>query len=153
MKIAVFSDSHGNTKNMISAVLSWQPDLIVHLGDYEVDARLLAYECEIQVRSVRGNCDMASRAADSDLFELGGKRILMCHGHKYDVKYDLTPLLNAAHFSKADIVLYGHTHIAHLEEIEGMLVLNPGSCGSGSKRSWAKLILDNNEARAEIIPI
>ena len=37
MKIAVFSDTHGNTGKMLRAVEALRPDAIVHLGDYERD--------------------------------------------------------------------------------------------------------------------
>jgi putative phosphoesterase len=126
---------------MLAAVRSWQPDLILHLGDHASDAEELAAECGVPMRGVRGNCDLGSRAPDSDLFLLAGRRILMCHGHLHRVKITLDSLLNAAHFSRADIVLYGHTHLADRFTADGVLVLNPGSVGTGRHPSWAKLIL------------
>ncbi|MGI6028964.1 MAG: metallophosphoesterase family protein [Candidatus Heteroscillospira sp.] len=153
MKIAVFSDSHGDVDTMLSAVRAWQPDLILHLGDHALDAEELAGECGISVRRVRGNCDLASRAPDSDMFELEGVRILMCHGHRHRVKLGLDAMLNAAYFSHADVVLYGHTHVSDLQHHGDMLVINPGSVGTGSHPSWAKLELDGGEIQAEIVPI
>ena len=153
MKIAVFSDSHGDVQAMVRAVRGYGPDLVLHLGDHAADAEELAAECGVAIRRVRGNCDLASRAPDSDLFELAGVRILMCHGHRHRVKLTLDALLNAAHFSRADVVLYGHTHIADLQHEGQMLVLNPGSIGTGSHPSWAKLELEDGTARAEIVRI
>ena len=153
MKIAVFSDSHGDVDTMCQAVRGYAPDLILHLGDHALDGEELAAECGIQLRRVRGNCDLASRAPDSDLFELEGVRILMCHGHRHRVKLSLDSLLNAGHFSRADVVLYGHTHIADLQHVGDMLVLNPGSCGTGSHPSWAKLELHDGDVHSEIVYI
>ncbi|MGE4353003.1 MAG: metallophosphoesterase [Oscillospiraceae bacterium] len=153
MKIAVFSDSHGDISAMLAAVRSFSPDLILHLGDHTGDADELTAETGIPVRRVRGNCDFATTAPLSDMFELSGRRILMCHGHRHQVKLGLDSLLNAAHFSHADIVLYGHTHQAYLAHVGNMLILNPGSIGSGTHRSWAKLTIENEKTDAEIIPV
>lgn len=153
MKIAVFSDSHGDVDTMAGAVRSWQPDLILHLGDHVSDARELAAECGVPVRCVRGNCDMGARAPESDLFLLGNRRFLMCHGHLHRVKISLESLLAAARFSRADVVLYGHTHLADRFETDGMLVLNPGSVGTGRHPSWARLILTEEALTAEIVEV
>ena len=150
MKIAVFSDSHGDISSMLAAVRSFSPDMIFHLGDHAKDADELTIQTGIQVRRVRGNCDFGSTAPESDMFVLAGRRILMCHGHRHKVKISLDCLLDAAIFSRADIVLYGHTHTAHLEHEGNMLLLNPGSIGSGSHRSWAKLIIDDEKVTAKI---
>ena len=32
-KICVFSDSHGNSENMIQAIEMEKPDIVIHLGD------------------------------------------------------------------------------------------------------------------------
>lgn len=153
MKIAVFSDSHGNVQAMCQAVRAYVPDFVLHLGDHASDAEEMAAECGVPFRRVRGNCDLASRAPDSDMFELGGVRILMCHGHRHQVKISLNSLLNAGHFSRADVVLYGHTHIADLQQVDDMLVLNPGSIGTGAHPSWAKLEIEDGKAAAEIVRI
>jgi putative phosphoesterase len=59
-----------------------------------------------------------------------GVDVYFTHGHLHRVKQYLAALLRDARASRADIVLYGHTHIAdcHREE-DGLWVLNPGSCG------------------------
>jgi len=149
----VFSDSHGSLEEMLHAVRVWQPDLILHLGDHALDAQELQTECGVPVRYVKGNCDLGSPAPASNMFELDGVRIMMCHGHLHRVKMTLDSLLNAAHFSRADVVLYGHTHVAHLEETAGMLVINPGSVGSSRRRSWAKLETHDGKASAEVVYI
>ena len=151
MKIAVFSDSHGSLDEMLCAVRVWQPDLILHLGDHALDAQELRTECGVPVRCVKGNCDLGSAVPASNMFVLDGVRIMMCHGHLHRVKITLDSLLNAGHFSRADVVLYGHTHAAHLERVENMLVINPGSIGCARRKSWAKLEINDGKASAEIV--
>ena len=44
MILAVFSDTHGNTAGMLSAVRRMRPDVLVHLGDNLRDSAELARE-------------------------------------------------------------------------------------------------------------
>ena len=52
---------------------------------------------------------------------------MFTHGHTYNVKYTLSQLKSAARSNGADIVLYGHTHVAKTEYDDGLYVMNPGS--------------------------
>ena len=54
-------------------------------------------------------------------------------GGKLDV------LLYAAQCCGCRIAMFGHTHRAGFEQLEGMFVLNPGTAGKGPDRTWAKL--------------
>ena len=113
---------------MDKAVREHAPGLILHLGDYELDARVLAKTFpHLPIRSVRGNCDFRSKAPVLDDFIVAGKRIIMTHGHRYDVKSDYTALCNMGRAEGADILLFGHTHIPYYEQLGTMHVLNPGS--------------------------
>ena len=130
MKIIVFSDSHGRTNRMLSAILDHNPDLVLHLGDHSSDCRELQMVFpELIIRNVRGNCDFGAHEPDTDEFVLCGKRIFMTHGHRYRVKTGMQDLLETAKGRMADIVLYGHTHLAREMELEGMRIYNPGSVG------------------------
>jgi len=80
---------------------------------------------------VKGNNDYFDKSYPLErCFELGGKRIFMCHGHKYNVKSSLISLVYRAKEQGADIVLYGHTHLPHKEDYDGMLIINPGTVGT-----------------------
>lgn len=116
MTLLVFSDSHGRTSKMLEAFDRQikKPDAVVFLGD---GLRDISY-CdgwEVPVLCVCGNCDVFSvfggiHAEDEMVTNLGGKRIMMTHGHDYSVKSTLSRLCIAANRNKADIVLFGHTH-------------------------------------------
>lgn len=43
MKVLVFSDSHGNETNMITAIEQEAPDMVLHLGDCWEDAQELRW--------------------------------------------------------------------------------------------------------------
>jgi len=132
MLIAVFSDTHGHTGPMHRAILRHRPDMVLHLGDHARDAEELAELFPgLDVRSVRGNCDLACPAPESLQFEAEGVSIFMTHGHRYSVKFTLDSLLNAAHFSGAKLALFGHTHCAEYRNYGDLALLNPGSAGTG----------------------
>jgi len=113
---------------MLRATREHQPDLILHLGDHDFDTAVLtdAYPYT-PIRAVRGNCDFGSKYALLVNFEVAGKRIVMTHGHRYDVKTDLIPLIRMGQKAQADLLLFGHTHCTHYEQVDTMHVLNPGS--------------------------
>lgn len=129
MKALVFSDSHGKLDNLIE-VLKLHPDYeaIFHLGDLEEDDRHLRNLTPYPVYMVKGNCDYYSQSASSLTIQWQGKRIAMCHGHRYIGYNDgVEPLRYFAEQQKADIVLFGHTHEPLLQELDGRTYLNPGS--------------------------
>lgn len=99
MLLAVFSDSHGNREPMRRAIRAHNPDMVLHLGDYARDAAALADALPgLEVRYVRGNCDVGSPAPETLCFALEGVSVFMTHGHLYSVKYTLQSLANAAIF-------------------------------------------------------
>ena len=136
MKILVFSDTHTRLGPMVKAVREMEPDLILHLGDHDQDAQTLAREfSHIPLRVVRGNCDFGAKTPLLEDFLFAGKRIVMTHGHRYNVKWDYTDAIEMGRASGADILLFGHTHVAHYEQAGKMHVLNPGSAGAGLQKS------------------
>ncbi|MBQ8831377.1 MAG: metallophosphoesterase [Oscillospiraceae bacterium] len=149
MKILVMSDSHGNIQNMLTAVVSETPDMILHLGDHHTDCRELRQRFpEIPLRAVKGNCDRAGEL-ETEEFICEYLRIMMVHGHRFNVKYSLDSLVTNAMYNEVDILLYGHTHVAHTQEFEGMYIINPGSVGA-SRATYCVLELDSGKVSYEI---
>ena len=130
MKILVLSDSHGDVAAMTRAVRQFAPDLVLHLGDCLRDAmRLQEQSAPIPKEMVPGNCDFGTHAPETRILELGGVRILMTHGHRFQVKMSPLRAIYAAAEAQAQLLLYGHTHQALHTAQMGVQVLNPGSCG------------------------
>jgi putative phosphoesterase len=147
MKILVLSDSHSTLSFMRRCIDSVKPDAVVHLGDHFDDAAAMKEEYPaLRFYAVPGNCDRYRCPPNQPeilIQRVCGVHLYMTHGHRHSVKSYLGALLRDARMCKVDAVLYGHTHVAdcHWEE-DGLLVLNPGSCGyfGGS----AGLILTEN---------
>ena len=154
MKIAVFSDSHGNIENMRKAILSWQPDQLIHLGDCCADARAIAREFPLlPMANVRGNCDYGDTAPEDRLFDLEGLRFFIAHGHRHNVKMGLDSFGNSVCFSGSNIGLFGHTHRAQYIEFGGMVFMNPGSVGDRNRPTYGQIIIENGEFHCEIVDI
>ena len=149
MKIAVFSDSHGQSRAMLRAIRASQPDVILHLGDYCRDTAPLEREfSDIPLYAVRGNGDLGSREEATLFLTLGGTRFFLTHGHLYGVKSGLSALIEAARERGADAVLFGHTHKSYMDYHRGMYVINPGATGSYGVHSWAELDVNEKEPGA-----
>ena len=136
MKILVLSDSHSGLSFMRYAVQRTKPDAIIHLGDYFDDGEALAKTFgHITIHQVGGNCDRHRSyeiRPETLCYALGGVKILMVHGHNQHVKSGLGGLLSLARSTGAQVALYGHTHMADFHIEDGILLLNPGACGSFS---------------------
>ena len=133
MKILVFSDSHGNEDNMVRAVERERPstlDAIVHLGDGWRDAEALhRLYPRIPLEQVPGNCDLGRFEERERVVFFGDCRVLLCHGHTLGVKSSLLRASYEARERGAQALLYGHTHIPHIDYHDGLWLVNPGSIG------------------------
>ena len=58
------------------------------------------------------------------MIDLDGYRVFITHGHGYHVSYSPNRLVAEALHRNAQIAMYGHTHVPHLEQMEGVIVLN-----------------------------
>ena len=129
LRLLVVSDSHGDVRALVRAVRS-QPDAawVIHLGDGEQDVEeAQRFLKEKRVMQVSGNCDFCSSLPAVGSILLNGVRIFFTHGHLYGVKGGDSRLKAAARAQGADVVLYGHTHVATAYYEDGLYVLNPGS--------------------------
>ena len=152
MKVAVFSDTHTNTARMLEAVRQSMPDAIIHLGDHVRDTQCLQQEFpEIPLYSVRGNCDFTSGAPDKAVVQMGTVKAFLTHGHLYNVDWNTDSLVYAAMEAECRIAMFGHTHIPENAEFGGVLLLNPGTAGKGSKLTYAVVeVFENGGVACEI---
>lgn len=119
-KIAVLSDTHGLLRPEVLPYLE-AADVILHAGDINTQAIVDTLRVYAGTYIVRGNNDKAwaESLPHSLTVSIGGVRFFMVH-NKRDVPKDL---------SGVDVVVFGHSHKYACEEREGVLWLNPGSCG------------------------
>lgn len=125
-------------------------DRIIHLGDFVSDAKdLESIYTGIPIDYVKGNCDyFESSTPREKILNLSGKRILLTHGHYYNVKDDYYTIGQVGMERAVELVLFGHTHRAYLGYEKDVMLLNPGSIseprGSG-KPSYAIIEIDKND--------
>ena len=138
------SDSHRSVGKVLEVVERHpEADLFLHLGDGEADFEAVQeIHPEHRYHHVSGNCDYDSTTPTYDILCLCKKIIFLTHGHRYAVKYGLEELKRAARRQGADVVLYGHTHMAHTEYDDGLYVMNPGSLTLPRERGSSYGILD-----------
>ena len=120
MKLAILSDTHGLLRPQVEEYLK-TADAILHGGDInrqEIVDQLRQYA---PLYIVRGNNDKEwAQSIPHDLpVTLGGVTFYMVHNKK-EAPADL---------AGADVVVFGHSHKYVQEERDGILWLNPGSCG------------------------
>ena len=146
MRILVCSDSHGTVGGMLEAVEREHPSLVLHLGDLLRDAGDLAYRMpELAVCQVPGNCDGWTGEPKERYFEVEGRKILMGHGHQWQVKSGYEGAIAVARRQGADILLFGHTHRAYCQQEDGLWVMNPGSIRTGPGASYGMILLEKEK--------
>ncbi len=140
MRILVTSDTHGDAASLRQAILAQpQADVVIHLGDGENDVEQAKRSFPDKMfLQVRGNCDWASQLPTVGEYEAEGVRIFYTHGHLYGVKSGDYQLISAARERKAQVALFGHTHLAREDYEDGLYLMNPGRL-SGWEASYGIL--------------
>ena len=120
MKIAILSDTHGLLRPAVVEQLK-TADVILHGGDINRQSVVDEMQQYAPLYVVRGNNDKAwAEDIPHDLtVTLEGVTFYMVHNKK-ELPADLTGV---------DVVVFGHSHKYVQEEKDGVLWLNPGSCG------------------------
>ncbi|WP_297211088.1 metallophosphoesterase family protein [uncultured Flavonifractor sp.] len=120
MKLAILSDTHGLLRPEVLEHLN-TADAIFHGGDINKQSILDELEQYAPLYVVRGNNDKewAEAVPHHLTVTLGGVRFCMVHNKK-ELPADLSGI---------DAVVFGHSHKYVQEEKDGLLWLNPGSCG------------------------
>jgi len=145
--VGVISDTHSLLRPEASEYLHGS-DMIVHAGDIGSVDVIVALEEIAPVVAIRGNIDKGSWADDFpevEVVEVHGKYLYILHSLN---DLDLDP--TAAGFS---VVISGHSHAPKMEEIDGVLYLNPGSAGPRRFKlpiALAKLSVSDSSISAEI---
>ncbi|AGT33001.1 metallophosphatase [Geobacillus genomosp. 3] len=144
MKAVIVSDSHGLTDELAQIVMRHRHEvnLFIHCGDSELPAEADAIA---PFAVVRGNCDWTAAFPDERIEEADGVRLFVTHGHLYGVKTSLLRLYYRAKEAGANIVCFGHSHLAGAEQIDDVLFINPGSIAlprGRKEKTYAVLEMD-----------
>lgn len=163
MKYLFASDIHGSAyycRKLLDAFREEQAERLVLLGDLlyhgprndlpreyapkEVIA--LLNEHKNKIYAVRGNCEAEVDQmvlefpvmADYCILSVDGRTFYVTHGHIYN-QDNLPPL------REGDILIHGHTHVLKAQQMDGYILLNPGSVSipkEGNPATYA--VLENS---------
>jgi uncharacterized protein len=147
--VIIVSDSHGlqGELRMIKDRHQNEAEAFIHCGDSELD-----YHSDEMTgfHKVRGNCDFDRNYQEDIDFSVGEMKFFVTHGHLYNVKMNLMSLSYRADEVRAQIVCFGHSHLAGAEKVGEKLFINPGSIrqprggACGVTPTYVKLSWDNN---------
>ena len=140
MKVGILSDTHSKVKRAkesLDLLIKNGAEFIVHAGDIcEFETLELLKNCGLRYVVVYGNNDahLVQYHNDYNLvqepyyFKLDNTKFKLMH-----LPFYMTP--------DAEVVIFGHTHEFHCEEINGTLFLNPGeSCARNKPVSECALL-------------
>ena len=140
--IGIFSDTHRNLDGLREAAekaKAMGATILIHLGDSYKDGEVLL-EYSNKVLRVPGlyEPEYKNPEVPNRFFrDIGGFNIFFTHSptkEEQDLPEDQNPQKVAAE-RRADIFLYGHTHLFEVAAKNDALFLNPGSLKTGDNRS------------------
>ncbi|MFP3195343.1 MAG: YfcE family phosphodiesterase [Caldivirga sp.] len=151
VKIAVLGDSHiasGGLPNgcLLNMVKVGGFDLLVHVGDLSNEQVLKELEGIGKLVVVAGETDPMP-LPDKEIIDVEGVRLLVIHGHQKEARLHLRRMVN---YFNARLVLMGHTHRPMVQDLGGVLVVNPGSFTGFNGSSETMAILELAGGRINI---
>ncbi len=123
LRIGLLSDTHGLLRPEARAFAAGC-DYIIHGGDIGSAAILDELSALAPLIAVKGNNDRQAWAAhlpQTDMIRVGGVFIYVIH--------DISQLDIDPGAAGANVIVSGHSHIPRIEHRDGILYVNPGSCG------------------------
>ncbi|MEI7728587.1 MAG: metallophosphoesterase family protein [Verrucomicrobiota bacterium] len=150
MKIGLIADTHDHFDPRIPELFAGV-DHILHAGDICRPNIVQALEQIAPVTAILGNNDQWLPYREMELVELDGLKILIRHIVRPANPQD--SIHGAVERAQADLVVFGHTHIAYEQRFGRTLFVNPGYAGRqrfAQKRSVA-LCHTQPELRVEFL--
>lgn len=126
MKALIVSDSHGLEEELAQVIERHrgEVDVLIHCGDSELTKNNPILR---EVKTVKGNCDIGPDFPEEWQETIHGCSVYITHGHLYNVKATYVPLSYRGEELEADLVCFGHSHVADVFEENGIVYINPGS--------------------------
>lgn len=133
MRMVVMSDTHMPRKaSSLPARLVTElekTDMIIHAGDWQTMELYHQLKHYAPLIGVTGNVDspeLKTKLNSREIYEAGGHRIGIIHGHG---KGQTTEKRAIAAFAdeRVDWIIFGHSHIPVMKEVNGIEIFNPGS--------------------------
>lgn len=160
MRIVVMSDTHiplrgAELPAMLTRALA-DADMAIHAGDFTDAGTLERLRLLPRFVGVAGNMDLpAVRRAlrEREILDVEGVRLAVVHGA--GAPEPLPRFLRAELAGeRPDVIVFGHTHRALNERIDGVLMFNPGSPTDtvfAPYRSFGVLTIEAGRVSGEIV--
>ncbi|HVF54040.1 MAG TPA: metallophosphoesterase family protein [Actinomycetota bacterium] len=161
MKVLVMADTHTSGLSRTLPMGAWPyietADHILHAGDVCDPGLLEELKTFAPLTVVAGNCDAVDikewGAPEEASVDIDGVRIHMLH--------DSGPKIGRwermrTRFPEARVVVFGHSHLPHNEDRDGLLLFNPGSPTWKRQApfpSMGILWIDDGNIESEIFPV
>ena len=148
-KILIVSDTHRKNEHYLDIIKNSGPfDRVIHCGDVEGSELTICEAAGCPVEMVMGNNDFFSDLPRERIFDLGGRKVWLTHGHNYYASLDTAIIKEEAMAKGANVVMFGHTHRPILED-GSVICMNPGSLSyprqANHRPSYIILNIDKND--------
>jgi len=128
MKVLIVSDTHGRDHYLLKTLERVCPiDLMIHLGDFEGGEEYIKSISPCPAELIAGNNDFFNGLPKEKIIHIGKYTVMLTHGHRYGVNSNTSTIRDVALKNKADIVMFGHTHLPMIDLSGNVWVINPGS--------------------------
>ena len=160
MLIGLISDTHipDRAKEIPEKVITTfkDVDLILHAGDLTSTQVIDELEKIAPTIAIQGNMDRVAgiKLPNAKVIEVEGLKIGLMHGEVYP-RGDTQQLLYLAKQLNVNILVSGHSHQPKIEQIEDILLLNPGSpvVPRLADRTVMLLKINNKDVDVEVVKI
>lgn len=160
MLIGLISDTHipDRAKNIPSKIFEAfeNVDMILHAGDVTSKEVLDKLGEIAPTVAIQGNTDRyyGFELPKNEVIEVDDLKIGLIHGEVYP-RADTQQLLYLAKQLDVNILVTGHSHQPKIEQIEDVLLLNPGSptVPKLADRTVMLLEIDNNNVDVELVKV
>lgn len=147
MKVLICSDTHKKHDNYLKVLEEEGPfEFLIHCGDTDGGEYLISEAAGCPCEIIMGNNDFFSDLPRERIFDMGGKKVWVTHGHNYYVSLDTAIIKEEAAAKGAQVVMFGHTHRPIIED-GSVLCVNPGSLSyprqANRKPSYIVLDIDD----------
>jgi uncharacterized protein len=150
LRVGLISDTHGLLRAEAKRFAS-DCDYLIHGGDIGSPDILEQLAAFAPLTAVRGNNDGQAWAAQlptTEMIRIGGVFVYVIH--------DLAELDIEPQAVGVRVIVSGHSHMPSVNERDGVLYVNPGSCGPRRFKlpiSVGELLVAGGEVRARTIEL
>lgn len=150
LRVGLISDTHGLLRPEAKVFLRGA-DCIVHCGDVGSPGILDDLAAIAPLTAVRGNNDKgtwADNLAETEFLNVGEVCVYIVH--------DLAQIDIEPSAAGVRVVVFGHSHKPSIEERDGVLYVNPGSCGPRRFKlpvAVGELTVSGNSVSARIVEL